>query len=229
MKNTIATLRDNDSNLKGHKLNLQLFAEGEPAEPKEPGEPKEPVEPKEPNEPKGPKEPEKDKTYTQEELDKLLQSEADKRVTKALETAKDKWEKEYKEKLKAEKEEAEKLAKMSADEKRQHELDKIQKQLVEKENAIKYREMKLEAINILNEKELPITFVDMMIKEDAETTKKNIETFEDEFRKEVQKAVEDRLKGPKPGKGNKDTEVTLGLDIAKSRNEKIEPKLNPWG
>ena len=56
------------------------------------------------------------KTYTQEEVDKLLQSEADRRVSEALK----KQAKKNEEKVR----EAEKLAKMSADEKYEYELDK---------------------------------------------------------------------------------------------------------
>ena len=53
------------------------------------------------------------KSYTQEELDKMLQAETDRKVSKALETAKAKWEQEFSQKLEIEKSEAEKLAKLN--------------------------------------------------------------------------------------------------------------------
>ncbi len=64
MKKDNAALRD-INNLKGpHKINLQLFANESANSPDEP------------------------KIYTREELDKLLQQEADRRVSEALKTAK---------------------------------------------------------------------------------------------------------------------------------------------
>ena len=61
--------------------------------------------------------PKETKTYTKDEVDKLLQSETDKRVTEALKTSRAKWESEYQEKLEKEKEEVERLSKLSAKEK----------------------------------------------------------------------------------------------------------------
>ena len=89
------------NNYKGLKMNLQLLAEDTGAG--NGGENKPPEE----NKPEG-------KTYTEEELQKLIQSESDKRVTQAMKTAEQKWQREYEKKLEDEKSEAEKLAKMSA-------------------------------------------------------------------------------------------------------------------
>jgi hypothetical protein len=140
---------------------------------------------------------------TAEELQKLLQSEADKRVSGALKTAQEKWELDYKTKLEAEKAEAEKLAKMSATEKAEALLAKTQKDIADREKAIAQKELKLETINILNEKKLPITFADVLLGEDAEKTKGNVDTFEKAFREAVETAVNERLKGnpPKGGAG----------------------------
>jgi hypothetical protein len=140
---------------------------------------------------------------TVEELQKLLQSEADKRVSGALKTAQEKWEVDYKTKLEAEKAEAEKLAKMSATEKAEALLAKTQKDIADREKAIAQKELKLETINILNEKKLPITFADVLLGEDAEKTKGNVDTFDKAFREAVEAAVNERLKGnpPKGGAG----------------------------
>jgi hypothetical protein len=140
---------------------------------------------------------------TVEELQKLLQSEADKRVSGALKTAQEKWELDYKTKLEAEKAEAEKLAKMSAAEKAEALLAKTQKDIADREKAIAQKELKLETINILNEKKLPITFADILLGDDAEKTKGNVDTFDKAFREAVEAAVNERLKGnpPKGGSG----------------------------
>ena len=70
------------------------------------------------------------KTYTQEEVDKLLQSEADRRVSEALK----KQAKKNEEKVR----EAEKLAKMSADEKYEYELEQREKAIQAKEKRTSF-------------------------------------------------------------------------------------------
>lgn len=144
---------------------------------------------------------------SEEELKKLLQSESDKRVTDALKTAQAKWEADYKQKLESEKAEAEKLAKMTAAEKEQALLDKQKKEIEDRERAIQQKELKLETINILNEKKLPITFADLLLADDADKTKGNVDTFEKAFREAVDAAVTERLKGNTPGSGSTNPNV----------------------
>jgi hypothetical protein len=144
---------------------------------------------------------------TQEELEKLLQSEADKRVTGALKTAQEKWEADYEAKLETEKAEAEKLAKLSQAEKEKVLMEKQKNELSQKEKEIALREMKLESIKILNEQKLPIDFADLLTADDADTTKSNIDTFSKAFKDAVSTAVDERLKSgtiPKGGVGNID-------------------------
>ena len=183
MKNLSATLKDN-GNLKGHKFNLQLFAD----KAEENNVEDETVE----------EEKEEIKTYTQEELDAKLQSETDKRVTQALKTAKAKWEKEYKEKLEKEKKEAERLSKLSADEREQELLKQKEKELAEKEQAIRLRELQLDTINVLAEENLPVGFAEFLIQDDAETTNDNIKKFKKEWQKALSNAVDERIKGKSP-------------------------------
>lgn len=173
MLNTNSTLRGLD-NLKG--INLQLFADGEETKTTEAEETTEV------------------KTYTQEELDKLLQAESDRRVS----SAREKFEKEFKEKLEKEKKETERLSKLSADEKEKALLKKQQEQLAEKEKAIQLRELQLDAINILAEESLPVGFADFLIKDDAETTKGNIDKFKKEWQEALSKAVDEKIKGTSP-------------------------------
>ena len=86
------------------------------------------------------------KTYTQEEVDALLQKEADRRVTDALK----KQERKNQEKVR----EAEKLAKMNEQEKYQYELEQREKAIAEKEKALALAENKNEASKILAEKSI---------------------------------------------------------------------------
>jgi hypothetical protein len=157
---------------------------------------------------------------SEEELKKLLQSESDKRVTDALKTAQAKWEADYKQKLESEKAEAEKLAKMSAAEKEQALLDKQKKEIEDRERAIQQKELKLETINILNEKKLPITFADLLLADDADKTKGNVDTFEKAFREAVDAAVTERLKGNTPGSGSSNpSAINYGQKAAEANKQ----------
>ena len=168
---------------KEYRINLQLFSE-EPPESKDPEG--------------GQKEP---KTYSEEEVQKMLQAETDRKVTKALQTAKDKWESEFMEKLEAEKKEAERLAKLSAEEKEKELLEKTKREIEEKETAIRLRELKLDTIELLSEKQIPVKFADMLISKDAETTMENVKKFESMWKEAIDSAVTERLKGKSPKGG----------------------------
>jgi hypothetical protein len=142
------------------------------------------------------------KTYTQEELDKIVQAEADRRTTKGLETARTKWEQEYQAKIEREKE----LAKLS-------EKERLAKELEEKEKALSMRDKELvqkvllfEAKQDLVDKGLPATFAEFLIKENAETTLDNINKFREHFQSEVEKLVDSRIKGTAPKKGEQISE-----------------------
>lgn len=140
---------------------------------------------------------------TKEELEKYLQSESDKRVSGALKTAQEKWAKEYEQKLETEKKEAERLAKMTAAEKEKAIFEKQKGDLAKKEQEIALKEMKFEAVKILSDKKLPISFVDMLATNDADKTKENIDNFEKAFKAALSQAVDERIKAsstaPKTG------------------------------
>lgn len=149
------------------------------------------------------------KTYTQEEYDKGLQAEADRRVTEALKTAQTKWQSEFEKKLENEKNQAARLAKMTADEKAA-ELAKQEREAYEADKAkFNSERLEFETTKQLAEKQLPVAFASMLCKDDAETTKANIETFEKEFLKAVQLETEKRLKGKTPNLGTQaNTKIT---------------------
>ena len=141
---------------------------------------------------------EEPKTYTEEELQKMLQSSTDKRVTEALKTAKEKWEAEYSEKLESEKSEAEKLASMSAEERAKAEFEKEKAEWLKEKSTFEKEKMKLEATKLLNSEGLPITFVDYVVGDTAEDVQENIKVFKDEWTKSLDEAVTERLKGRTP-------------------------------
>lgn len=143
------------------------------------------------------------KTYTEEEVQTMLQKETDRKTTKALETAKSKWEAEYQAKLETEKSEAEKLAKMSEAERFESELAK-QKDAFESERAQFNREkLELQTVKELAAEGLPTEFSSYVLADSAETIKENIKTFKTKWQAGIEKAVDERLQGRTPKTANK--------------------------
>lgn len=140
---------------------------------------------------------------TPEELQAMLQSETDKRVTQALNTAKAKWEAEFGEKLESEKKEAARLAKLTA-EQREKELFEKQKQDFAAQQAAFQREQMLNSTMLELQKEsLPVQFAEYLLADTAEAVAANITAFKGKWQEALQKAVDDRLKGTTPKGGGK--------------------------
>ncbi len=135
---------------------------------------------------------ETEKTYTQEQVNELLQKETDRRVTAALQ----KQEKKNAEKVR----EAEKLAKMNEEEKFKYELDQREAAIAAKEKELALMENKNEASKILAEKGLSLTLVDFVVAEDADTMATNIKVLEQAFKASVKAEVEKRMGGSTPKK-----------------------------
>lgn len=139
-----------------------------------------------------------EKTYTQADFDKALQSETDKRVTSALETAKAKWQSEYEAKLKTEKDEAARLAKMTAEERSKAEFQKRVSEFEEREAKYNAERLEFECTKQLAAESLPVEFASMLTGKDADATKQNIDSFKTAFNKAIEAAVTERLKGSAP-------------------------------
>lgn len=124
------------------------------------------------------------------------QAEFDKRVQKAIETAKGKWQ----EINDAEKSEAEKLAKMNKEQRLEYEVEKEKR---EKENAlakVNAYELKEEALKIASEKGLDVSLLNLIDFKavTAEKLSENIENLSSVFNKAVEKAVNEKLKEDTP-------------------------------
>lgn len=137
------------------------------------------------------------KTYSEAELS----AEADRRVSKALETAKANWEKDVAKRIAAERADAEKLAKMSVEE-RAAEEKKQQQAEYDRERAEFMRERAVfNTAKLLSSEGLPAEFAEMLAADSEEKTKAGIESFKDAFNKAVERSVEEKLKG-KPFAGS---------------------------
>lgn len=134
------------------------------------------------------------KTYTEEEVQALLQKEGDRRVTEALKKA------ERKQSERAR--EAEKLARMNAQEKYEYELEQRERALAEKERAFALERNKNIASQILSDKDIDVSLADFVVAEDAETMDENIK----KLAKGIAKSVEKRLAGKSPIKAPEQAE-----------------------
>lgn len=138
------------------------------------------------------------KTQTFDEIltNKEYQAEFDRRVQKAIETAKGKWQ----EINDAEKTEAEKLEKMNKEQKLEYQA---QKEKQEKENALaelNAYKLKEQALTIASEKGLDVSLLNLIDFKSttAEQLNINIDNMTSVFNKAVEKAVNERLKEDTP-------------------------------
>lgn len=144
------------------------------------------------------------KTYTEEEVQKILQSESDKRVNSAIQ----KKEKEFQAKMKAEAERIAKEASMSEEEKFQTQL-KAEREAFEAERA-EFMRLKLEGIAIkeLTSMGLPADFAPYLQAENEDGIKENIAAFKGLWDTQLQKMVDERLAGRTPKVKGTDTQDT---------------------
>lgn len=130
------------------------------------------------------------KTFSQEEVDRMI-SERLSRQQKKFE---------------AEKEEAEKLAKMNAEQKAKYEAKKREDELAARETAVMKRELKATAYDILAEKNLPRQLAEILDYSNADACNASIDAVAKAFNEAVTSAVDERLKSnstPAYSGGNK--------------------------
>lgn len=142
-----------------------------------------------------------EKTYTESEVQALLQREGDRRVSSALK----KQQKEFENKQA----EAEKLRAMDENQRREYEYTQKLQELENKEREFAIAQNKLEATKVMANRDLPIEFVDYIVAEDAETMMNNITVFETAFKSAVADAVAKKIASPAPKGGSvKQTGIT---------------------
>lgn len=130
------------------------------------------------------------KTYTQDEVMALLQSETDKRVTAALKTQQKKYEKQLS------------LSKLDGDEREKAEKDSRIAELEEQLAAFQMERNKSELKTVLSTRGLSAEFADIIsITDDIEASQANIDKLDKLFKAAVKAEVEKRLAGNTP-RGN---------------------------
>lgn len=132
------------------------------------------------------------KTYTQEEVEALLQKETDRRVSAALK----KQEKKNEDKIK----EATRLANMTAEQRYEETLKQREAAIEAKERELALAENKNACAKILSEKGLSLDLVDFVVAEDADTMNENIKVLDKAFKASVKAEVEKRIGSSVPKK-----------------------------
>ena len=130
------------------------------------------------------------KTYTQEEVLALLQSETDKRVTSALKKQQQKYEKQLS------------LSKLDGDERAKAEKDNRIAELEQQLAEFQIERNRSELKSVLSSRGLSAEFADIIsINDDIEASQANIDKLDKLFKAAVKAEVEKRLAGNTP-KGN---------------------------
>lgn len=160
------------------KLNLQYFAE-EVSKTEETGAQVEAVEEQPAKE---------EKVYTQSEVNEIMR----KRMDRAM--------REQQEKIDAAKSEATKMAKMNAEQKRNYELEKANKRAQDAEARLARLEMQTVARKMFDESGVAITDEELalVVTDDAETTKTNVEMLTEFAKKVREEAVNKVMAGSTP-------------------------------
>lgn len=119
------------------------------------------------------------------------QAEFDRRVSKAIATAKANWEKAQAE----EQDEATKLARMTAAERERYQLDKDRKAFAEEQAKFAAQQMQVSVGAELQKRGLDASFARYLAGKTAEESKTNIDEFEQLFRTAVQAGVNTAMRG----------------------------------
>lgn len=144
------------------------------------------------------------KTYTQDEVLALIQSEADKRVSQALATQKKKYEKQLS------------LSKLDGEEREKAEKDNRIAELEEQLAKFEIERNKSELKSVLSSRGLSAEFADIInISEDIEASQANIDKLDKLFKAAVKAEVEKRLAGTAP-KGNGASAAVITKDTVKN-------------
>lgn len=128
------------------------------------------------------------------------QSEFDKRITKAVNTALENERNRQQIITDDLKDEVLRVSKMTDAEKDAYFKAKTEKEAAKKEAELTRRELTLDARAQLQDKGMPASFVDLLNYESKEACTKSIDTLQAAFAEAVQAAVDERLKGKTPPK-----------------------------
>jgi hypothetical protein len=149
---------------------------------------------------------EKERKYSDEDVNKLIDqkfAEWQKKQQKAVDEAK-------------------RLAEMNATQKAEYERDALKKKLEELEHNNTLFEMSKTARTMLNDHKINIgdDLLTMLVSDDADKTKANVESFSTMFEAAVKQAVTDALRGAPPKAGSNSSVTKEQIMAVKDRAER---------
>ena len=128
----------------------------------------------------------KGKFYTEEEIALIEQKAGDKRISQ------------YQKTLEKKQREADRLRDMDADQRREYDYQQRVAALEAKEKEFAMLENKQAAVDVLINKGLDVSLVDLVVDADADIMDSRIKLLEKAFKKSVRTEVENRLKSKSP-------------------------------
>ena len=137
---------------------------------------------------------EKTLTFKESELKALLQSETDRVATKAIQTSKAKWEKDYTERLEADKAEAVRLAKMDEATRTNEILKKVEQELADERHKNRMSEIERSAVDFMGENKIDVRLKKFVMAGDEESTVNNIKEMHTLIEEMVTQRVADKFK-----------------------------------
>ena len=153
------------------------------------------------------------KTYTAEEVDRLIQAEADRRTNQALAKQQKKYEKQLS------------LSKLDGSEREKAEKDSRIAELEEQLAQFQIEKNRSELKTVLSSRGLSAEFADIiLINDDIETSQSNIDKLDKLFKAAVKAEVEKRLAGSTP-KGNGTTGNVISKESLKNMSLRDQQKL----
>ena len=157
-----------------------------------------------------------ERTFTQEDLGKQLSLERNK--------LREQFEKEKQDALNLAKSEWERQAKLTEEERATEAQKTKEEAIAKREREVTLRERRVEAITLLTEKNLPATFVEFVLDENAEQMTSKINALAKTWSDELKKTVKDVVSGATPEDKSKDVLIknaTTASNIYKGNGSSV--------
>src|SRR5699024_3189555 len=141
---------------------------------------------------------------SKEDLEKLIESESDKKLDKALRKREEKWQSELDAKVQFALKEDKRISQLSETERVEEQLTQRERDLQERENKIKLMEIKSDAVTELNERQIDTRFSEWLLADNADDTFANIKRFNEVLDAVINSAVKasTRQEAPRLGGSN---------------------------
>lgn len=168
-----------------------------------------------------------EKTFSQAEVDAMVQSRLAREKEKMSKSLRTEIEEDVRNQIKNEESEANKLKKMDEDQRRKYELDKRDQEIKELKAKLNRSEMEHVATDLLSKKGIVADSdtLEFVVAEDAETTQTNIDRFADLINKKAQANRRAEFDIPEPKSGSKGEKVIDAKEFAKlGYHERFELK-----